>query len=220
MKQGLQITGLEVALGGTVLVRLDLTVAPGEVVTVMAPSGAGKSTLLAALAGVSGPGFKVTGQVLLNGRDISGAPPQQRRMGLLFQDDLLFPHLNVAGNLAFAVPPGSSDRAGRVAAGLASVGLDGFGPRNPATLSGGQRARVALSRCLLADPEALLLDEPFSRLDMDLRGQMREMVFGHARARGLPVILVSHDPEDARAAGGRVCDTFGRPVVLPGATGV
>ncbi len=215
MSQGLQIEGLEVALGRRLLARLSEAVAPGEVLTIMAPSGAGKSTLLAALAGTLGAEFAVKGRVAINGRDISRAAPQDRRMGLLFQDDLLFPHLSVAGNLAFALPPGGADRAGRVAAALTEMGLAGFGPRDPATLSGGQRARVALARCLLSQPEALLLDEPFSRLDMDLRGQVRDLVFSHARARGLPVVLVTHDPEDARAAGGRVCDTFGAAVALP-----
>ena len=89
--------------------------------------------------------------------------------------------------------------------------LAGFGPRNPATLSGGQRARVALARCLLSEPQALLLDEPFSRLELDLRGQIRDLVFDHARARALPVILVTHDPADATAAGGAILDPMGRP---------
>ena len=212
MTQGLTIAGLEIALSGRLLVRLDASVAPGEVLTIMAPSGAGKSTLLAALSGTADPAFTLKGQVLLNGRDITAAPPQQRRMGLLFQDDLLFPHLSVAGNLAFALPPGGRGpaRGDRIAAALEEMGLAGFGPRDPASLSGGQRARVALARCLISQPEALLLDEPFARLDQALRAQIRALVFGHARSRGLPVVLVTHDPEDARAAGGRVCDTLGQ----------
>ena len=139
-------------------------------------------------------------------------PTHARRIGLMFQDDLLFPHLSVGGNLAFALPPRVNDRARVVAAALEEAGLSGFDHRDPATLSGGQRARVALLRTLLAEPKALLLDEPFSRLDAGLRGQIRSFVFDQARARGLPVILVTHDIEDARAAGGRVLTPLGQAV--------
>jgi putative thiamine transport system ATP-binding protein len=122
----------------------------------------------------------------------------------LFQDDVLFPHLSVAQNLGFGLRPGGSraDRQGRVEAALDRMGLCGFGPRDPASLSGGQRARVSLARTLLAEPQARLLDEPFSRLDQTLRAQIRDLVF--SETRNLPVILVTHDPEDARAAGGPV----------------
>lgn len=213
MSGGLALRGVEIALAGRVLVRLDLSVAAGEVLTVMGPSGAGKSTLLAALTGTLAPAFAWRGRVAINGRDITGAAPQDRRLGILFQDDLLFPHLSVAGNLAFALPQRIGPRAerrARVEAALAELGLAGLGPRDPATLSGGQRSRVALARCLLSEPEALLLDEPFSRLDQALRGQVRSLVFARARALGLPVILVTHDPADAVAAGGRVVTPLGQ----------
>ena len=208
----LRIDGLEIAVQGRVLVRLTAEVAPGEVLTVMGPSGSGKSTLLAALTGTLAPDFAVRGRVQIDGRDITTAAPQDRRLGILYQDDLLFPHLSVAGNLAFALPEGVAPRAerqARVEAALAAMDLAGFGPRDPATLSGGQRSRVALARCLLSEPRALLLDEPFARLDLALRDQVRQLVFAHARARGLPVILVSHDPEDAAAAGGRAVTPLG-----------
>lgn len=208
----LRIDGLEIAVQGRVLVRLTAEVAPGEVLTVMGPSGSGKSTLLAALTGTLAPDFAVRGRVQIDGRDITTAAPQDRRLGILYQDDLLFPHLSVAGNLAFALPEGVTPRAerqARVEAALAAMDMAGFGPRDPATLSGGQRSRVALARCLLSEPRALLLDEPFARLDLALRDQVRQLVFAHARARGLPVILVSHDPEDAAAAGGRVVTPLG-----------
>jgi putative thiamine transport system ATP-binding protein len=126
---------------------------------------------------------------------------------MLFQDDLLFPHLSVGGNLAFALPASvrpRSARRGRIAAALADGGLAGFEDRDPATLSGGQRARVALLRTLLAAPRALLLDEPFSRLDAPLRDGFRRFVFDHARSAGLPTILVTHDAQDAAAAGGAI----------------
>lgn len=211
---GLQLDTLELRLRGDLLARLSLTVAPGEVVSLMAASGSGKSSLLAALIGALPPGFVLTGGLRLNGRDLIPLPTAARRIGLMFQEDILFNHLSVGENLAFGQPPGGSRAARRaeVAAALAEAGLEGFTPRDPATLSGGQRARVALLRALLARPEALLLDEPFSRLDAGLRDQIRRFTFARTRARGLPVILVTHDPEDARAAGGPVLDLFGQPV--------
>ena len=204
---GLTLDRLVIRHHGRVVVALDCHVAGGEVVTVMGPSGSGKSTLLAAIVGALPPGFSASGQVRLAGRDLAGLSTADRRIGLLFQDDLLFPHLSVGGNLAFALPPGLRRRSARnaaIAAALVQVGLAGFANRDPATLSGGQRARVALMRTLLAEPQALLLDEPFSRLDAALRDQIRQVVFALARARALPVLLVTHDPGDAAAAGGRV----------------
>lgn len=186
------------------LAMLDASIAPGEVLTIMGPSGAGKSTLLAAILGTLPRGFSMTGRVVLDGRDVTALPVQDRRIGILFQDDVLFPHLSVGQNLGFALPPGTQDRASRIAAALAEADLAGFQSRDPATLSGGQRSRVALMRALLADPRALLLDEPFSRLDLDLRDRIRRLVFDTARSRGLPVVLVTHDPADAEAAGGPV----------------
>ena len=206
----LHLDRLTVAHHGRPLAALDARIAPGEVLTVMGPSGSGKSTLLAAILGTLPRGFTLTGRVILDGRDVTRLPVQDRHIGILFQDDVLFPHLSVGGNLAFALPPGAGNRKARIAEALAEAGLAGFADRDPATLSGGQRSRVALLRTLLAEPRALLLDEPFSRLDMDLRQQIRDLVFSTARARGLPVVLVTHDPEDARAAGG--------PVVAPGST--
>lgn len=207
---GLSINDLRVSRSGQDLVRLTAMVAPGQVLTVMGPSGSGKSTLLAALIGALPAGFQQTGRVVLNGRDLDRLPTAERRIGMLFQEDVLFPHLSVAQNLGFGLRPGGTraERLARIEAALDEMGLPGFGPRDPATLSGGQRARVALARTLLAEPAALLLDEPFSRLDQTLRDQIRSLVFDAARA--LPVILVTHDPEDARAAGGPVIDPMGQ----------
>jgi len=126
---------------------------------------------------------------------------------MLFQDALLFPHLSVAGNLAFGLPADVRDRRERrrlVDAALAEAGMDNFGDRDPATLSGGQQARIALFRALLSRPRALLLDEPFSKLDAGLRQRIRGFVFEHAKARNLPVLLVTHDRADAEAAGGPI----------------
>ena len=204
MTKGLTLDALQIDRAGTPLVRLSAHVPPGQVLTVMGPSGSGKSTLLAALIGALPAAFSLSGRVLLNDQDITTLPTAQRRIGILFQDDVLFPHLSVARNLGFGLRPGGSrvDRQARVEAALDRMGLSGFGPRDPASLSGGQRARVALARTLLAEPLALLLDEPFSKLDQILRAQIRDLVF--AETRNLPVILVTHDPEDARAAGGPV----------------
>ncbi|MBB4265907.1 ATP-binding cassette domain-containing protein [Roseospira visakhapatnamensis] len=179
---------------------LDLSVAAGEVVTVMGSSGSGKSTLLAFVSGALDPAFRAGGRVRLDGRDLTGVPAERRRLGLLFQDPLLFPHLSVGENLAFGIPRGvpRRQRRARVAAALAEADMAGFETRDPATLSGGQAARAALMRVLLAEPRALLLDEPFARLDVALRARVRAFVFDHIAARGLPTLLVTHDPEDAQ----------------------
>ena len=181
-----------------VLLRsLRLSVAPGCVHTLMGPSGSGKSSLLAALCGTLPEGLYFDGTVQLAGCRIDRLPPQARRVGMLFQDDLLFPHMTVRENLLFALPAGpAAVREAAVRQILADVEMDAFAQANPATLSGGQRARVALARALLAQPLALLLDEPFSRLDMALRERMRSLVFGLVRARKIPALLVSHDLAD------------------------
>lgn len=203
---GLVFENTRLYLNGTLLAGLDAAIAPGEVLTVMGPSGVGKSTLLAFAAGFLDPAFRAEGRVLLNGRDVTHAPPESRHMGLLFQDPLLFPHMSVAGNLLFGVPRGAADRQARVAAALADAGLEGFAPRDPATLSGGQKARVALLRVLLSDPRAMLLDEPFSKLDSALRSDIRRFVFDRVRRAGLPCLLVTHDRQDADAAQGPVVE--------------
>jgi putative thiamine transport system ATP-binding protein len=208
MTAPLRLVGVEIALGARVLLpALDLAIPPGACVTVMGPSGCGKSTLLAWLAGTIDPAFTARGRVLVGDDDLTSLPPERRRLGLQLQDDLLFPHLSVGGNLAFALAPdvrGRAARRARIEQALLEAGLAGFAERDPATLSGGQRARVALMRTLLAQPRALLLDEPFNRLDAALREEMRAFVFGHARERQLPALLVTHDADDARAAGGPV----------------
>jgi putative thiamine transport system ATP-binding protein len=204
----MQLEAVSIALGDKVLIPpLDTVIRPGEVVTVMGPSGSGKSTLLAFIGGFLDPAFRARGTVTIGGEPITHLPPDRRRIGILFQDDLLFPHLSVAQNLAFGLPKSSGGRAERrrqVEEALRGADLAGFAARDPATLSGGQKARVALLRTLLARPRALLLDEPFGKLDRALRQDFRTFVFGHARERGLPVLLVTHDEEDVRAAGGEV----------------
>lgn len=217
----LRFEGYEVRLGGTLLGALHGEVGPGEVLSVMGPSGAGKSSLLLGIAGLLAPPFSVRGKVLLGGQDISALPAERRGTGLMFQDALLFPHMSVLGNVLFAVPRRGTDgrrrdRAARRAAALrhlARVEMEALAGRDPATLSGGQRSRVALARTLAGEPRALLLDEPFSALDQALRAQTRAIVFALAREDGLPVVMVSHDPADSEAAGGRIIEV--RPC-LPG----
>ena len=215
MNGALVLSNLTVSLHGTAIVHLDTTIERGEVLTLMAPSGAGKSTALAAIIGTLPAAFTMSGRVILNDREVTHLPTRNRRIGILFQDDVLFPHLSVGGNLAFALPSDvrpRSERSARIEAALAAAGLDGFADRDPATLSGGQRARVSMLRTLLAEPCALLLDEPFSRLDTDLRGQIRSFVLNRARELGLPMVLVTHDHDDAKAAGGRVISPLGLPL--------
>ena len=186
------------SIGAAVLVRDCRFVVPAGIVhTVMGASGSGKSSLLAAVCGTLAVEFDFEGQVFLDGRRIDTLPVQERRIGLLFQDDLLFAHMTVRENLLFAVPPGPrAQREATVAQALADLELPGVAHADPATLSGGQRGRVALMRALLAQPRALLLDEPFSRLDAGLRVRMREYLFSAVRARQIPVLLVSHDEAD------------------------
>ena len=204
----LSLERIRIAVAGRLLVDgLDLAIGPGECVTLMGPSGCGKSTLLAFVAGTLGHPFEASGRILLGGDEVGGWPPERRRIGILFQDDLLFPHLSVGGNLAFALHDrvrGGRERRARVDAALTEAGLAGFADRQPSTLSGGQRSRVALMRTLLAEPRALLLDEPFNKLDAQLRDEVRRFVFDHALERAIPILLVTHDEADARAAGGRV----------------
>ena len=171
--------------------------APGQIVTLMGASGSGKSSLLAAVCGIAPQGIAFDGDVLLDGRSVVHLSCAQRHIGMLFQDDLLFAHMTVRENLLFAVPAGAqSERKARVASMLDELGFSDMAERSPQTLSGGQRARVSLARTLLAQPRALLLDEPFSKLDATLRQEIREFVFSHARQLQLPTLLVTHDHAD------------------------
>lgn len=210
MSGSLRLVGVSLSLADRTLVPpLDVSIASGDVLSVMGPSGSGKSTLLAFIGGFLDPAFTATGRVEIDGRDVTALPAEKRGIGILFQDDLLFPHLSVGQNLAFGLSAGmrgGSQRRARVAAALENAGLAGYADRDPATLSGGQRARVSLMRSLLAEPRALLLDEPFSKLDNTLRDEFRAFLFTDLRRRGIPTIQVTHDPADARAAGGQVVE--------------
>lgn len=218
MPDGLGLDRVRVSLGRRRLVDVDAAVAPGETLTVTGPSGSGKSTLLAFVCGTLDPAFTAEGRVLLGEADLTGLPPERRRVGILFQDALLFPHLSVAGNLLAGLSPavrGRAARRSRVEAALAHAGLEGLGGRDPATLSGGQQARVALMRTLLSEPRALLLDEPFSKLDTLLRDRIRAFVFAEIRRHHLPTLLVTHDRADAAAAAGPLIELGRRIAETP-----
>ena len=206
---GLRLEAIAIRRGEQHLLSVDAHIRPGEVLTVMGPSGSGKSTLLAMVAGFLEPAFTPSGRVVLDGHDLTGLRPEQRRIGLLFQDALLYPHLSVGGNLLFGLVADVRGRALRrqtAEAALHEVGLEGCFERDPATLSGGEQARVALARTLLSRPQALLLDEPFSRLDADRRQAVRALVFGLVAERQIPAMLVTHDRDDALAAGGPIVE--------------
>ncbi|MBB4186613.1 putative thiamine transport system ATP-binding protein [Sinorhizobium terangae] len=205
----LTLADVTIRLAERTLLSVSATVMPGEVLTVMGPSGSGKSTLLAFAGGFVDPAFRVSGRILIGDRDLTDVPANKRRAGILFQDPLLFPHLSVGGNILFAMPQavkGHKMRRQLAERALEQVGLAGFFDRDPETLSGGQKARVALQRTLVSAPRYLLLDEPFSKLDAALRQQTRALVFSKAKAAGVPIILVTHDGADAEAAGGRVIE--------------
>lgn len=189
---------VSLSLNGRVLVPpFSAVVAPGEVLAVMGASGSGKSSLLAWMAGLLAPPLQASGGLSLDGRDLLPLPTEQRRVGLLFQDDLLYPHMSVLDNLLFALPAGPyAQRSALADQALARAGLSGFGDRRPDSLSGGQRARVSLLRALLAGPRAIGLDEPFSKLDVNLRQQMREFVWAELRANQVCGVLVTHDQAD------------------------
>jgi putative thiamine transport system ATP-binding protein len=195
--EGKEVKGKEGESQRVLLRDLCLDCPNGKVMTLMGPSGCGKSSLLAAIAGLPLNGLHVNIEVNLQGQRVDHLPTSQRRIGLLFQDDLLFAHMSVRENLLFAVPPGiATEREMQADAALDELGFLDMANRNPLTLSGGQRARVSLMRTLLAKPQALLLDEPFSKLDVALREQFRQFVFEHVKRLQLPTLLVTHDAAD------------------------
>jgi len=183
----------------TVLDRVSLEVATGEVVALLGPSGAGKSTLLRVLAGLL---VADGGSVWLDDRDITHVPSHQRNIGLVFQDEQLFPHLTVAQNIGFGLRMRRLDRtaiATRVDELLTLVGLPDFGDRSVTNLSGGEAKRVALARSLAPRPAVLLLDEPLTGLDRDLHDRLAGELADVLRATGTTALLVTHDHDEAAA---------------------
>ncbi len=186
---------------------VSLAVGPGELVCLVGPSGCGKTTLLRVAAGLERP---AAGAVRVAGRLVEGervhVPPEKRGIGMVFQDYALFPHLDVARNVAYGLRRRRrAERARRVAEMLALVGLEERAARHPHELSGGEQQRVALARALAPAPSILLLDEPFSSLDATERGRVREETRAILRASGAAAVLVTHDGEEALQLGERVC---------------
>ncbi len=201
----LAVRGVTVRYGDLIAVAdADLEVGPGETVAVLGASGSGKTTLLRAIAGLITPS---AGTITWDGVDLSGVPAHRRRFGLVFQDFALFPHLDVAGNVAFGLRMsgiGGNELEARVAAALAQVGLSGFGPRRIDELSGGQAQRVSLARTLAPEPRMLLLDEPLGSLDPALRRELAADLAATLTEAPVPTLLVTHDTDEAFALAGRV----------------
>jgi thiamine transport system ATP-binding protein len=198
----LQLDRLTLTQGGFRLTA-DWSAPAGSRIAVMGASGAGKSTLLSAMAGFLAP---TAGCIRWQGQDLAMVPPGQRPVTILFQDQNLFPHLTVAQNLGLGLRPDlrlTSADAVRIGDAMARVGLEGFGQRRPAQLSGGQASRAALARALLRARPILLLDEPFAALGPALRAEMLGVVREVAEATGALVMMVTHDPQDALALGGQ-----------------
>ncbi len=177
---------------------LNFTIEAGSVLTLMGPSGCGKSTLLSALAGHLAADFTLQGRIWLAGQDVGQMPAHHRQIGILFQDDLLFPHLNVWENLAFALPNSvkGKQRKQQALQALAELELLELANAFPPQISGGQRARISLTRMLLAKPKLALLDEPFSKLDATLRAQFRDWVVNQLSQAAIPALMVTHDQQD------------------------
>lgn len=199
----IDIQGLSLSFGAAeVLKEINLAIKPGEFFAFLGPSGSGKSTLLRAIAGF-GPMPK--GKILLDGRNVVGDVPWRRNVGMVFQNYALWPHMTVAKNVAFGLEerkiPTSAIKS-RIRSALELVGMREYGERYPSQLSGGQQQRVALARTIVVEPAVLLLDEPLSNLDANLRVQMRQDLLKLQRRLGITTIFVTHDQEEANT----ICD--------------
>lgn len=217
----LACSGLRKTFGGSPVVDgLDLEAQPGELVALLGPSGCGKTTCLRMIAGFEPID---AGRITIGGRVVADAaagsrradPPEQRRVGMVFQDYALFPHLSVAKNVGFGLK-GGSQQAAAVHDALAAVGLAGYADRMPDALSGGQQQRVALARALAPRPDLVLLDEPFSNLDAELRVALRQEVREILRAANATAVLVTHDQEEALSLADRIAVMWGGKVLQQG----
>lgn len=219
---GIEIENVHLSFGDTeVLTGVNLTIEPGEFFAFLGPSGSGKSTLLRAIAGF---GPRPSGAVKIGGKDIVDLPPWKRNVGMVFQSYALWPHLSVRDNVAFGLRERKMPRneiGPRVDAALDLVGLSHLADRMPNQLSGGQQQRIALARTVVVEPQVLLLDEPLSNLDANLRVQMRRELLSLQRKLGLTTIFVTHDQEEANTTSDRmavldggVIQQVGSPQVL------
>jgi thiamine transport system ATP-binding protein len=203
MTQAIQLSGVGLVLGSHRFL-FDLEVPAGSFTAVTGPSGSGKSTLFNIIAGFETPD---AGRILLGGRDMAAVSPGARPVSLVFQDNNLFAHLDIFTNVALGVSPSlrldGAERAA-VSTALSRVGLAGFERRMPATLSGGEKQRAAFARALVRKRPIMLLDEPFAALDPALRHQMGDLLAALHRDEGFTVLMVTHDPDEAR----RLADRF------------
>jgi putrescine transport system ATP-binding protein len=201
----IELHGVSKSFGGVVAVRdVTLAIGAGELFALLGPSGCGKTTLLRLIAGFETPD---AGRVLIDGADVTVVPPWRRPVNTVFQSYALFPHMSVAGNIAFGLKQDglpTAEISRRVAEILALVQLEGLGGRRPAQLSGGQRQRVALARCLVKMPKALLLDEPLAALDRKLRDQMQSELVALQRRVGIAFVFVTHDQDEAMTLSDRL----------------
>jgi len=208
---GLELRNLSHRYGGVsvpVLSHLSVEVESGEFVAFLGPSGCGKTTALKIIAGLLRP---TSGDVLIDGDSVLAVPPEKRGAAMVFQKPLLFPHMSVAANIGFGlrmrnVPSDQIDR--RVDTALRQVRMEGFADRRPGELSGGQQQRVALARALVTQPRLLLLDEPLSALDANLREEVRELVKEVQREGGYTTVFVTHDQEEAVVLADRIALLF------------
>lgn len=201
----LSVREVTVAFGDNVVLdRVSLDVEDSEVVALLGPSGSGKSTLLRVVAGIVTPD---EGAVLFDGEDVTDVPTHRRQVGMVFQDDQLFPHLDVGGNIGFGLRMAGvdrSERAARIDEMLDLVGLAGFAGRSVDDLSGGEAKRVALARSLAPSPRALMLDEPLAGLDRELQDRLADDVEAVLRATDTAAVWVTHDAAEAEAVADRV----------------
>lgn len=205
---GLVMEDVHHAYGGTEVVRgVSLSVGAGEVACLLGPSGCGKTTLLRLAAGLETlqkGRISLACTVLADGARGLQTPPEARRIGLMFQDYALFPHLTILENVLFGVPSGNRERRAWARDGLARIGLGALIDSYPHTLSGGQQQRVALLRALAPEPRVLLLDEPFSGMDVTLRASVREETLSILKETGVSACMVTHDPEEAMFMADRI----------------
>ena len=199
----LELDGLSHRYGSERAVEdVSFAVEPGELVALLGPSGCGKTTVVQAIAGHVAP---TSGRVWLRGEDVTGRPPEQRQVGVVFQRPTLFPHMTVRENVAYGLAPLEIDRVDeRVEASLDLVALDGQRTAYPSALSGGQRRRAELARALAPEPDLLVLDEPLSALDRSLRSRLRDEIARVQRETGVTTLFVTHDQTDAMALADRL----------------
>jgi iron(III) transport system ATP-binding protein len=204
-KVSLEARHISLSYGTTeVLKDVNIRIEPGEFFALLGPSGSGKSTLLRLIAGFN---QHQRGELLIDGKDITGTPPHLRNVGMVFQNYALWPHMTVWDNVAFGLVERKEPRESlrrKVGAALELVGLSQYADRRPSQLSGGQQQRVALARTVVIEPKLLLLDEPLSNLDKNLRVQMREELKNLQRTLGLTTIFVTHDQEEAMTTADRM----------------